>query len=591
MKAVIVQFVTSIIICGHLDAMETMRRFAIDSGVTALASCPDGQFITIGLEEGNVGIIDTHTGKTSEYEGYNTSSTAFTTAPCTAHKNSVTALAIQKNNVVIGYQSGSAVVLDHVTNRSWEIARNDAPIRRIVIDAPLIVTASDDSIVKAWDIDTGKCLSALQMENNVYALALSAAHKLFCVPAAKDILVWDIKANKKMHLLSGHEGCISALVLKGVNLWSGSYDGTLCFWDINSGVCKKIISHFGYQIDALSLKEENRTLIGASNLGYGFAWDVTKGILIATLFSSVGNVQKVAVGGNKIITTSENVEHSDGGERVEKKTFLYIRPIAKLSHAYVPVINELPYPLEDITVVDSVNSSYNGRCSCGPHNCSQLGIFCRNTVTGYDLKCTCSGQQLKFRTCGTLIDIKKIIFTEDIVTGKIVLKVETNEELASYLSLQQWAPNPLNDNDLNLSVYTCGKTIKSITLRDNRENIIVAQASIAKKIETDQITDGSTCLWEIVGSSHYGPYKLTVVTDDAMVYEWEIQFLSYQTDLLISIPPACLPEPPDWYFADEPWYAPTDNTSSVPQLTLYMEASKQIYSISLPLTSSVAEKI
>ena len=584
------------ILWAQLDAMQTIRRFRIDSQITALASCPDGKLVAVGSQEGKIAVVDICTGRIHDYDSYEPPVTALITGLFLDDKDAVTALAIQKNNVAIGYNSGAVSVLDHTTDKICDLVNEDTSIRRIVVDDPLIATATQDSIVRVWDINTRSCLAALQVKNNIYALALSAAYKFLVVPNSKDIFVWDMRTNKKMNLLSGHDGYITALALKGLDLWSSSQDETIRCWDINTGRCRKIITHFGHQINALSASDNEGSLMltGVSDRGYGFAWDVATGTIVAKLYSAEKNVQKVALGGNNIILGSVDIVSSKADEVLRKDSVVDIRPIVKLLHAYIPVINELPYPLDDITVIDTVYPQYNGCCSCEQYNCSQLAILCRDTLTGYQLNCTCAGQLLCFNPRGSLSEIKEIVFTEDVVTGKILLQVETasvfGQEWTTYSAIQKWLPTPICDNNLNLSVYTSGKVIKSIALSDKRENIVIAQALIAKKTDTDQTITESSYLWEIVGASHYAPYKLTVIADDNMIYECEIPFLPEQSELLVSIPPTCLPEPVEWCEEDDTEFMCIGKISLIPKLTLFMENSRQYCTICLTVTGSVSAK-
>jgi len=102
---------------------------------------------------------------------------------------------------------------------------------------PQVITGSHDTTVKMWDLVAGKCFTTLtHHQKSIRAMVKPTFTHTFCSGAADCLKQWQAKDGKFLQSLTGHKSIVNAMAVNddGV-LVSGADDGTMHFWDYNTG--------------------------------------------------------------------------------------------------------------------------------------------------------------------------------------------------------------------------------------------------------------------------------------------------------------------------------------------------------------------
>uniref|UniRef100_UPI00358F0AF8 WD repeat-containing protein 18 isoform X2 n=1 Tax=Myxine glutinosa TaxID=7769 RepID=UPI00358F0AF8 len=136
-----------------------------------------------------------------------------------------------------------------------------------------VATASLDQTAKLWELGSGLLLFSVVLGMPVTAVALDPAeYWLFCGTSPGTISVVPLHTTKREQMvqinaeekncLRGHKAEVTcmAVTMDGGMLVSGSADGTVCLWDIDSGQCIRTIPHKG-PVNALLLVSRLRGVL------------------------------------------------------------------------------------------------------------------------------------------------------------------------------------------------------------------------------------------------------------------------------------------------------------------------------------------
>jgi COMPASS component SWD3 len=107
-------------------------------------------------------------------------------------------------------------------------------------DGRLIATASDEPIIRIWDVHNQKCVKQLTGHTNyVMSVDFSPSSNLMIASASFDesIRMWDAKTGQCLRTLPAHSDPVSQVTFNrdGTRLASGGYDGLIRVWDSSSG--------------------------------------------------------------------------------------------------------------------------------------------------------------------------------------------------------------------------------------------------------------------------------------------------------------------------------------------------------------------
>ncbi|MBS0652127.1 MAG: F-box/WD repeat-containing protein [Verrucomicrobia bacterium] len=218
----------------------------------------------------------------------------------TGHEGSVRCV-IQADGKII---SGS----NDTTMKVWDLEKgkclttlegHEGAVSALTFDKGKIVSGSIDGSIKAWNVETGECLHTL-FENDE-AIACLAVNKGKVISGSMDstIKIWDLESEKCLTALKGHQGPITSLAVANELIFSASSDGTIKVWDLETGECITTINEH-----CVSLVINNGKIYAASIDNTIKILDIESGECLQTLKGHDDYIVSLTIVNDKIISCS-----------------------------------------------------------------------------------------------------------------------------------------------------------------------------------------------------------------------------------------------------------------------------------------------
>ncbi|KAH1235983.1 DENN domain and WD repeat-containing protein SCD1 [Glycine max] len=193
------------------------------------------------------------------------------------HTRTIRAISSDRGKVVSGSDDQSVLVWDKQTTQLLEeLKGHDGPVSCVrTLSGERVLTASHDGTVKMWDVRTdrcvatvGRCSSAvlcMEYDDNVGVLAA----------AGRDVVanIWDIRASRQMHKLSGHTQWIRSIRMVGDTVITGSDDWTARIWSVSRGTMDAVLACHAGPILCVEYSSLDRGIITGSTDGLLRFWE------------------------------------------------------------------------------------------------------------------------------------------------------------------------------------------------------------------------------------------------------------------------------------------------------------------------------
>jgi serine/threonine protein kinase len=209
---------------------------------------------------------------------------------CSAHNQAINALAYGVNGQLLASASKDKTIklwyqqeLD-TTLVGHTLAVNALAFQPTAPDhQPLLVSCSDDTTVRVWDIRTGMLLKVLQHHTwAVRTLAFSPDGQ-FLATAGTDrtIQIWDTQQWQLRRTLAGHSWPVSGLAwLPGQDvLFSSSWDQTIKVWQVSTGQEQAVWPGHQAAIHCLAVSSSGQWLASGSQDGVVNLWPLAESFL------------------------------------------------------------------------------------------------------------------------------------------------------------------------------------------------------------------------------------------------------------------------------------------------------------------------
>jgi WD40 repeat protein len=179
-------------------------------------------------------------------------------------------------------------------------------------DGQRAVSASDDSTLKVWDLETGRTLRTLEGHSGiVYGVAVTPDGKR-AVSASSDktLKVWDLETGRALRTLEGHSDSVDGVAVTpdGKRAVSASSDKTLKVWDLETGALLRTLEGHSGWVHGVAVTPDGKRAVSASYDNTLKVWDLETGRALRTLEGHSSAVLGVAVtpDGKRAVSASDD---------------------------------------------------------------------------------------------------------------------------------------------------------------------------------------------------------------------------------------------------------------------------------------------
>ena len=144
----------------------------------------------------------------------------------------------------------------------------------------LAVSVSDDKTLRLWDLETGTCLrSLLEHTDGVTAVAISPDER-YALTGGRDhtVGIWELRSRMRIKTLTAHTDEVTAVAFSPDGLWalSGSRDRTVRVWDLGKGQCERVLTGHKKPVTAVLFSPDGRYFLSACEDQLVRKWEFEK---------------------------------------------------------------------------------------------------------------------------------------------------------------------------------------------------------------------------------------------------------------------------------------------------------------------------
>ncbi|MEX2175310.1 MAG: c-type cytochrome domain-containing protein [Pirellulaceae bacterium] len=220
----------------------------------------------------------------------------------------------------IGEETGKAKVFDLTTGQVVKTLQgHGGPVTGVAFtaDGARLVTGSLDKTFRVFNLADQAQLASIETPAAVNAVAIVGEGKLVATGGEDSVIrTWELpamqpaEAAKPVKELAGHSGAITslaALAPSGVQLLSGSKDGTVRVWDVANGNVVKNMNH-GSPVEAVAARADGKRFAAVSSANNAKLWNGENQQQVAEMKGDFRAALQVAEVGRAAALAKKHVE-------------------------------------------------------------------------------------------------------------------------------------------------------------------------------------------------------------------------------------------------------------------------------------------
>ena len=163
-------------------------------------------------------------------------------------------------------------------------------------DSKYLVSASEDSTVKIWELRTGAVQCTLKGHKGFVSSAVFSPDGQYVASGSRDdtIKIWDLATKAERCTLSGHKNSVTCVVYSpdGGLIASGSEDKTIRLWDVAMGSTWGLLEPKS-SVTSIAFSPDGSQLASASGNSIRL-WDITTKAVRLKIKGHKGNILSIA---------------------------------------------------------------------------------------------------------------------------------------------------------------------------------------------------------------------------------------------------------------------------------------------------------
>jgi WD40 repeat protein len=261
--------------------------------VTACAFSMDGTMVAVGRLDNRIQLLDSASLADLHPERYSHVIRACDFSP-------------DDRRLALGHDDGSLEIIGVADLHDRAHCRGMAHVHAVTAcrfspDGSLLLSASEDRLLKVWDASTGVLVTVLRGHSGVVSDCAWSPDGRTILSSSLDgtVRIWDAGAGRDVAVLEGHECPVRACSYSpdGARVLSGDTNGILCVWGVRRRILThRLAGHWG-SISRCHWSRDGRLLFSASADGTCRLWMPRDGKMI-TVFAAGGPVSAFAVAGD-----------------------------------------------------------------------------------------------------------------------------------------------------------------------------------------------------------------------------------------------------------------------------------------------------